>query len=299
MFEQIQAIFPQAITLKTHMNDDWNRYHWFKTPEDEMIGIPKNTITKNEQELLNTFLTPFIEQQPTRTTREQLWQRWMQNEEVPNEHTPFPHSFRLVFFSLANQDIEPEVFHEAIQGLFPYPMPIIWNHQHEGIIVEEQFEHAREPIEYEQMIDVLMSDFYTKLTLYITPYYESKNDIQHAHTWGTTLFHKMLRYHPKPVTTYQDAITYLYLDGLSQQDAENITYTLLHPVIDEPDLLHTIQIFLESNSNTTLAAKKLYMHRNSLQYRVDKFIEKTGIDVKQFQGALITYLAIMNLHHKD
>lgn len=298
MFEQIHAIFPQAVLL-SQSNDDWDRYHWFKATEQEIIGIPKSTITKKEYELLNTFLTPFVEQHPILTTREKLWQGWILGNEYPDENTLFPSSFRFVYFSLTNQEIDQDVFREAIQGLFPHQMPIIWNNQHEGIIIEEQFQKEREYIEYEQMIDVLMSDFYTKLTLYITPYYHSKNDIRHAYSWGETLFKKMLRYHPKPVVTYQDAITYMYLDSLSQEHAANITYTLLQPVIEDSDLLHTIQVFLESNSNTTLAAKNLYMHRNSLQYRVDKFIEKTGIDVKQFQGALITYLAILNLQHKD
>jgi DNA-binding PucR family transcriptional regulator len=45
--------------------------------------------------------------------------------------------------------------------------------------------------------------------------------------------------------------------------------------------------------NVSLAAKKLYLHRNTLQYRVDKFIEKTGIDIKHFGNAVSIYLALM------
>jgi DNA-binding PucR family transcriptional regulator len=41
------------------------------------------------------------------------------------------------------------------------------------------------------------------------------------------------------------------------------------------------------------------MHRNSLQYRIDKFIEKTGIDIKHFKGAVAVYLAILLQQYAD
>ncbi|MBY6268509.1 helix-turn-helix domain-containing protein, partial [Parageobacillus thermoglucosidasius] len=54
-----------------------------------------------------------------------------------------------------------------------------------------------------------------------------------------------------------------------------------------------IKTFFQCDLNVSLAAKKLYMHRNSLQYRIDKFIEKTGMDIKHFQGAVAVYLAML------
>jgi DNA-binding PucR family transcriptional regulator len=35
--------------------------------------------------------------------------------------------------------------------------------------------------------------------------------------------------------------------------------------------------------NASLTAKRLFIHRNSLQYRIDKFIERTGIDIRQLK----------------
>lgn len=58
---------------------------------------------------------------------------------------------------------------------------------------------------------------------------------------------------------------------------------------NEPELRKTIKLFIENNSNVTLTAKKLHLHRNSLQYRIDKFIERSGIDIKTYTGALLAY----------
>lgn len=57
----------------------------------------------------------------------------------------------------------------------------------------------------------------------------------------------------------------------------------------ESELRKTIKLFIENNSNVTLTAKKLHLHRNSLQYRIDKFIERSGIDIKSYKGALLAY----------
>lgn len=59
------------------------------------------------------------------------------------------------------------------------------------------------------------------------------------------------------------------------------------------EFITMMEVFFKSNLNVSVAAKKLYMHRNSLQYRIDKFYEKTGIDVRIFHQALTVYLAIL------
>ncbi|MER2142109.1 MAG: helix-turn-helix domain-containing protein, partial [Priestia megaterium] len=53
------------------------------------------------------------------------------------------------------------------------------------------------------------------------------------------------------------------------------------------------------NLNVSLAAKKLYMHRNSLQYRIEKFIDRTHLDIKHFTGAVSAYLAILALKNSQ
>jgi DNA-binding PucR family transcriptional regulator len=55
----------------------------------------------------------------------------------------------------------------------------------------------------------------------------------------------------------------------------------------------SIKVFLENNLNASLTAKKLYIHRNTLQYRIDKFIDKTGIQLKDFYGAYTVFLACL------
>ena len=62
---------------------------------------------------------------------------------------------------------------------------------------------------------------------------------------------------------------------------------------NDEETLKMIETFVQCNSNISETAKVLHMHRNSLQYRLDRFFEKTGIDVRKFHHAMTVYLALL------
>lgn len=60
-------------------------------------------------------------------------------------------------------------------------------------------------------------------------------------------------------------------------------------------MLYSVKVYLESNQNTSYAAKQLFIHRNTLIQRIDKFIDMTGFDIREFvPGYLIYSLLIRN-----
>lgn len=58
-------------------------------------------------------------------------------------------------------------------------------------------------------------------------------------------------------------------------------------------MIESIKTYLESNQNMSLAAKKLYLHRNTLIQRIDKFFQVTGFDVRLFNDAFLIYHLII------
>jgi DNA-binding PucR family transcriptional regulator len=62
---------------------------------------------------------------------------------------------------------------------------------------------------------------------------------------------------------------------------------------DQHYMLETIKTYLESNQNMMTASKELFIHRNTLMMRLEKFKDVTGFDVKTFyDGFLIYHLLI-------
>lgn len=53
------------------------------------------------------------------------------------------------------------------------------------------------------------------------------------------------------------------------------------------EMIKTIDIFLKSGLNLSEASKELYIHRNTLIYRIDKLLKYTGFDIRNFNEAII------------
>lgn len=57
------------------------------------------------------------------------------------------------------------------------------------------------------------------------------------------------------------------------------------------DIIQSIDIFFEVNLNISEAAKRLYVHRNTLIYRLDKIQKYTSYDIRKFNDAVIFKVA--------
>ncbi len=60
----------------------------------------------------------------------------------------------------------------------------------------------------------------------------------------------------------------------------------------DQDLVAIIKALLHNQGNISSAAKDLFMHRNTLQYRLDKFHEQTGFHLKNIEDLTLCYLLI-------
>ena len=70
---------------------------------------------------------------------------------------------------------------------------------------------------------------------------------------------------------------------------------LKHGTIDmlDKETLFTIQKFFENNLNVSEASRQLYIHRNTLLYRLEKVKKVTGLDLKIFDHAAAFKIALM------
>jgi carbohydrate diacid regulator len=62
--------------------------------------------------------------------------------------------------------------------------------------------------------------------------------------------------------------------------------------LDE-ETLFTIQKFFENSLNVSETSRKLFVHRNTLVYRLDKIKKITGLDLREFDNAIVLKVALM------
>lgn len=78
-----------------------------------------------------------------------------------------------------------------------------------------------------------------------------------------------------------------YLAELSDEHSKEI--------FEDEEMLDTAEAFLDSSLNVSETSRNLYMHRNTLLYRLDKIEKATGLNVRDFSDA-VSFRVLTILH---
>ena len=76
----------------------------------------------------------------------------------------------------------------------------------------------------------------------------------------------------------------LFLDEIFKKESIN--------VLDD-ETLQTINKFFENNLNVSETSRQLFVHRNTLVYRLDKIERLTGLDLRKFDDAVVFKVAVL------
>ena len=69
-----------------------------------------------------------------------------------------------------------------------------------------------------------------------------------------------------------------YLEQFRAESAEEI--------FEDEEMTETAEAFLESSLNVSETSRNLFMHRNTLMYRLDKIERVTGLNIRKFSDAV-------------
>ncbi len=100
---------------------------------------------------------------------------------------------------------------------------------------------------------------------------DSVNLTGNVHSFKEYVFTKIIQDLPKPKRNE-------YLDLLLDSDAEEI--------FTDKEMIQTAEVFLENSLNVSETSRKLFLHRNTLTYRLDKIERSTGLDIRKFSDAV-------------
>ncbi|MTT32577.1 carbohydrate diacid regulator [Terrilactibacillus sp. BCM23-1] len=69
----------------------------------------------------------------------------------------------------------------------------------------------------------------------------------------------------------------------------------LASILDKPELIHAIKVLIMHDFSYKEASTDLHIHTNTLHYRVKKFEELTGLNLKQLKTKVILYMGLLFL----
>lgn len=84
----------------------------------------------------------------------------------------------------------------------------------------------------------------------------------------------------------------LLLNLAHTSDVPTIKRTLLEYIDNSKDMRDVIVMLWQEQGNLAKTAQHLYIHRNSLQYKLEKFRLASGLNVKNLNDLTLSYLLV-------
>ncbi len=106
----------------------------------------------------------------------------------------------------------------------------------------------------------------------------------------------------------KDIVSYatLGIGRLIYQLPVNLCRMFIHEIFGEKipeeldeETLSTLEKFFDNNLNVSETSRQLFLHRNTLVYRIEKLQKVTGLDVRNFDDAMTLKIALMVVNYMD
>lgn len=145
--------------------------------------------------------------------------------------------------------------------------------------------------------DTLSGEFYTHAVIGIGSAVEGLKDIARSFKEAQVALEVGKVFdNEKTIIRYEN----LGIARLIYQLPTTLCETFLHEVFKrgsieslDQETLFTIQKFFENNLNVSETSRKLFVHRNTLVYRLEKIKKITGLDLREFDHAIVFKIALM------
>ncbi|OCA84365.1 hypothetical protein A8F94_16815 [Bacillus sp. FJAT-27225] len=292
MFANLLELYPGSTITDFPPGNVGGSVHIFNNPlTGEWISIPADVISGRELDLLGRLYgktEPITEKSPLL----QLWRNFLlSGGELPSTHeNEFVRLLQIQFYGQGNEREELET---AVKGFFPNDVLILWENQREAIIIQVG-DTLLEERDIASMAAAFESDFYIKTLLYIGKKLRINADLPGHFGKERTLFSFAKKSMPREeYYTFEKIFPAYIASQLPEQLAEALLNEFQEAFSNDEEMFITVKGFLENGSNASLTAKKLFIHRNTLQYRIDKFTDRTGVGLKDFHSAFTVYLACL------
>ena len=191
---------------------------------------------------------------------------------------------------------------DVIQNLFPDKnKDFVININETDIVLVKEIKPDIESKDLEKLassiVDTLTSEFYTRCVVGIGTTVTGIKNLAHSFKEAQVAIEV-----GKVFDTERTIVTYdnLGIARLVYQLPTTLCEMFLKEVFKkgsieslDQETLFTIQKFFENNLNVSETSRKLFVHRNTLVYRLEKIKKLTGLDLREFEDAIVFKVALM------
>lgn len=279
--EMLQKIYPTA-RLQPFSTDD-AEYLVF-SDHHKFLWIPKNELSTTEFQLLQKLSTP---NKQVQQVKEHPWFSALFEHQKPPVDEGYYRIIQVEFNQLDSATIEN--WNTELQSILPQLVDYFFVTDNYALLVEIYHEEALMIDDLEGVFLALDGDFNLYTKIFVGSFYSHTEDFTRLLAEEETLFHYELTHTiDKKIYTLSSASI-----GFFSSNAIKDSYlmrTLYHHWFLEDDLIDIITNLWKNQGNVSSTAKDLFMHRNTLQYKLDKFQQLTHCNLKKMDDLFLCYL---------
>ncbi len=192
--------------------------------------------------------------------------------------------------------------YEMVQGLFPdRTHDYVINVGEQDIVLVKEVGEGCEAAELESLAaglaETLNTEFYAKVAIGISTVVDNLKDLARAYKEARVAIEVGKVFDTeKTIVSYEN----LGIGRLVYQLPTTLCEIFLQEVFKKGSIesldretLMTVQAFFENNLNVSETSRKLFVHRNTLVYRLEKIRKLTGLDLREFDHAITFKVALM------
>ena len=192
--------------------------------------------------------------------------------------------------------------YDVIQNLFPDKnKDFVFTISETDIVLVKEIKGAVDSKDLEKLArsiaDTLSSEFYTRVNVGIGTIVTGVKELSRSFKEAQMALEVGKVFDTdKAIVSYEN----LGIARLIYHLPTTLCETFLHEVFNrgsieslDHETLFTIQKFFENNLNVSETSRKLFVHRNTLVYRLEKIKKLTGLDLREFDHAIIFKIALM------
>ena len=143
----------------------------------------------------------------------------------------------------------------------------------------------------EAVIGTMEAEGITDIRAGIGHAYTEITDLRSSYSEGKQALDLGMRYHPNDqVFVYDEQLLERIVDTIPEEKKKELQRMILSRTAGNrmsDDMLETVRVFFQNDLNLTAASKQLFIHRNTLNYRLDKIKKDFNLDLRVFEDAVI------------
>ncbi|MBZ5199909.1 helix-turn-helix domain-containing protein [Planomicrobium chinense] len=290
MEKELFSLFPSCEMFTEYPAKPVQGFYVFQQAEKgRWFKIHKKDVSTRDYALLTMLFTE-IRPEADAPSVSRRWLSYLESDGEPP--VPFKTDIRIIQLYFGEQLIEQTELQEASCAFFGKAVQLVFASPHEALLIEVKTCAAHEPESFSSYMSALESDFYIKAKMYIGKFQPADSRFPAHFATEKEWFRKSLANgSAEHIYTMENLFPLHLIEQMPSDMKEILVKEVLTPLSYDQEILETVRTFFENGFNASVASKKLYIHRNTLQYRLNKFQEITGISLKDFNGALVAYCA--------